>query len=306
MIQRTTYENGFEIDSETISPAKVQRVERSPSRVESGYLRSPQRASNTKSHYHLETRAEERSSPFRYSPVRREASSYKLSNQPEYFGNQDREVFHSASKITEVEPEAETSGRIVSKHSSHHSDSLRRERDQEIVSHRPYTRPQNRTVVNTHTYGYTPEIIQEEVEIRHEPAEQETFTQKVYASTSQGIDSKLERYSPSRSRLEAFAPRQEQRGNDITIEKTTITIKGGNNQSSTERERLLLSDKVRKQIEESKALVDDLLESNRRNTHKLKDTINHIEIEYQTPSKKLPLGARERSTADTLAGRYAH
>lgn len=80
LIQRTTYENGLEIDSETISPVKVQRAERSPSRAESGYLRSPQRASYTKSQYQLEPRVEERSSPFRYSPIRREASNYKLSN----------------------------------------------------------------------------------------------------------------------------------------------------------------------------------------------------------------------------------
>lgn len=58
----------------------------------------------------------------------------------------------------------------------------------------------------------------------------------------------------------------ENRG-DITIEKTVITIKGGsNNPTSTDRHRVILSDKVRKEIEESQALVQDLLESNRRNT----------------------------------------
>lgn len=91
LIQRTIFENGVEIDSETISPVKEQIVERQPSRTESAYLRSPVKSTNSRSQYHLEARAEERSSPFRYSPVRREPSNYKLTNQQEYFEGEDRQ-----------------------------------------------------------------------------------------------------------------------------------------------------------------------------------------------------------------------
>lgn len=306
LIQRTTYENGVEIGSETISPAKPLRIEksqlRSPPRQDSAYLRSPQRGSNSKTEYHTRTVAEERSSPFRYSPIRREKSDYFNKTGTESVANDDRRFYQTSTKISEVDPEEETSGRIISKHKT----TNQREREPEIISHRPYSKPQTRTIVNNHTYGYSPAIIEEEIEIRHEPVEQETFTKKVYSSDVQATDSTIHRYSPSRSRFETYAPKSDQKDHDITIEKTVITIKGGNQQTSTERDRVLLNDKLRKQIEESQALVEDLLESNRRNTHKLKDTINHIEIEYQTPSKKLPLGARDRSTADTFAGRYAN
>ena len=73
-------------------------------------------------------------------------------------------------------------------------------------------------------------------------------------------------------------------GQGYTIEKTVVTLHGA--EPCTERERQLLKDQVEQQIQESQALVEELMQSNRRHAEKLHSTLNDINDEYNTPAKK--------------------
>ena len=56
-------------------------------------------------------------------------------------------------------------------------------------------------------------------------------------------------------------------GKGLTYEKTIVTLHGRD--GATDRERAILKDHVEQQIEESQALVNDLMESNRRHANRL-------------------------------------
>lgn len=90
-------------------------------------------------------------------------------------------------------------------------------------------------------------------------------------------------------------------GQSYSFEKTIFTLRGPETGGVTERQRAILEDQVEQQILESQALVNELLESNKKHAKKLHETLTGLSLDtdFVTPPKEKLNRLRERSTAES-------